>query len=184
MPCRGYANMCHASLPGMGLKPSYLEAARFQPFPGPQHDAQSSPGPAQVSVLQGMLWARHVPRITTYSVLTDLANGTRGQSCLPSAYLRQGKKIHDFQAASEFSTILSNIKSLLICKSHPTYFYLEVTSTGINKPTESLHFLTLMVFTKTGRPPGMGQPLPTQQQHCQPGPAPAPCNPVCTGQYK
>lgn len=109
------------------------------------------------------------PGSRTCSVLTDLANGTRGQSCLPSAYPRQGKKIPDFQAASEFSTILSNIKSLLICKSHPTYFHLEVTSTGINEPTESLHFLTLMVFTKTGRPPGVGQPLPTLPARASPG---------------
>jgi len=94
---------------------------------------------------------------------------------------KRGK--HDFQAASEFSTVLSSIKSLLICKSHPTYFHLEVTSTGINEPTKSLHFLALAVFTETGRPPGWDSPLPTQQQRCQTGPAPAPCHPGCPGPY-
>lgn len=40
---RGYANTCHASLPGMGLKPSYLDATGFQPFPDPSAQRPEQP---------------------------------------------------------------------------------------------------------------------------------------------
>lgn len=74
-----YANVRHALLPGVGLKNPPV------PVPAAPRDAQSSLDQHRSVCSKGH---SVFPGSQTCLALPDLANGTRGQSCLPSAYLR------------------------------------------------------------------------------------------------
>lgn len=73
-----------------------------------------------------------------------------GRAVYPQHIWDKGKT-QNFQAAPEFSTVLSNTKSLLIHKRHQIYFHSE-WQVGINAPTESLEFPALSLLSlKTWR---------------------------------
>lgn len=138
MPCRGYANVCPYSpawkLMGFSHSPPPSEGCSEQP----QTDTR-------LCAPRDALGEAHSQDHGCVRFLQIWHTALEGRAVYPPPTWEKEKN-HDSQAASEFSTILSGIKNLLICNSHP-YFHLEVTNTGTNEPAESLHFLALTIFT-------------------------------------